>query len=73
MAGQPTIRRVASWIWEHAVGLAAVACFAAMTAYMARQVRFTPVPPPKLVVVATEPTKVEVKAALPEETAQPGR
>jgi hypothetical protein len=44
-----------------------------MTAYMARQVRFTPVPPPKLVVVATEPTKVEVKAALPEETAQPGR
>ncbi len=66
MAGQPTARRrVARWIWEHAVGLAAVACFAAMAALMARQVRFTPVPPPKLVVVATDPTRVEVKAAEP--------
>jgi len=55
-------------MWEHAVGLGAVVCFAAMVAYMAGQVHFTPVPPPKLVVVATDPTRVEVRAA-PEEGA----
>lgn len=68
MPGPATIRRrAAKWIWEHAVGLAAMACFAAMAALMARQVRFTPPPPPpKLVVVATDPTRVEVHA-------QPGR
>jgi len=53
-------------MWDHAVGLAAMACFAALGALMLRQVRLDPVKAPRVVVVAVEPTRVEVSASLPE-------
>ena len=64
-------QRSARWIWGHAVGLAAVACFVTVGGYVARQAHFTP---PQVVYVATEPTTVEVNGAQPPtEPARPRR
>jgi hypothetical protein len=57
-------------MWGHAVGLAAVACFVTLCGYMARQVHFTP---PRVVVVATQPTTVDVNGSLPPGPARPQR
>jgi hypothetical protein len=63
-------QRAARWMWGHAVGLAAVACFVTLCGYMARQVHFTP---PRVVVVATQPNRVDVNGSLPPEPARPRR
>jgi hypothetical protein len=63
-------QRAARWMWGHAVGLAAVACFVTLCGYMARQVHFTP---PRVVVVATQPTTVYVNGSLPPGPARPQR
>jgi hypothetical protein len=47
----------AVFLREHAVGLAALGCFAALGAYMLRQMSFTP---PEVVYQASEPTTVDV-------------
>jgi hypothetical protein len=52
-------QRAARWMWGHAVGVAAVACLVAMAGYMFRQARFTP---PRVMMVATQPTTVDVTA-----------
>ena len=55
------------------MGLAAVACFVTLCGYMARQVHFTPFTPPRVVVVATQPTTVDVNGSLPPGPARPQR
>jgi len=60
--------RPADFLREHAVGLAALAGFAALGAYTLREVQFEP---PRVVYVATDPTKVDVDGSQPEE--KPGR
>ncbi len=59
----PWHRRAARWIWGHAVGVGAVACFVVMAAYVATQVHFAP---PHVRVVATTPESVEVTAKAPD-------
>ena len=64
-------QRAARWIWGHAVGLAAVACFVTVGGYVARQAHFTP---PRVMMIATEPTTVEVNGSQPPaESARPRR
>ena len=64
-------QRAAKWMWGHAVGLAAAACFVTVAGYMARQAHFTP---PRVVLVATEPTTVDVNGSQPPpEPARPRR
>jgi hypothetical protein len=55
-------QRAARWMWGHAVGLAAVACFLTVGGYVARQAHFTP---PRVVFVATQPTTVDVNGSQP--------
>ena len=63
-------QRAARWMWGHAVGLAAVACFVTVGGYVARQAHFTP---PRVVLVATEPTTVEVSGSQPPAEPAPPR
>ena len=53
-------QRAARWMWGHAVGLAAVACFLTVGGYVARQAHFTP---PRVLFVAAQPTKVDVNGS----------
>ncbi len=59
-APAPWHQRLGRWMWGHAVGLAAVACFLAVGGYIARVAQFTPA---RVRVIATEPTTVEVNGS----------
>ena len=59
----PWRARLGAWMRERAVGVAAVACFAAAAGYFAWQARFSN--PDRIRLVATEPTTVEVTAKAP--------
>ena len=61
--------RVERWVWGHAVGLAAVACFLVVAGYVAWQARDTG--KPKLLVEMTQPTTIEVRSSEPAAPAQP--
>jgi hypothetical protein len=59
----PWSRRLSQWMWGHAVGLAAVGCFAMAAGYFAWQARFAN--PDTIRLHAVEPTTVEVTAEAP--------